>query len=110
VNKDYPNTSITSDPDGDQIYLLFGWGDGTKSGWLGPYNSGNVINTTHKWTVKGSYSIKVKAKDIYGKESVWSDPLPITMPYTYNPILQFLELLFQRFPHAFPIIRHLLGY
>ncbi len=77
---------------------------------LDPTISGNVIKTTHKWTVKGSYSIKVKAKEIYGKESVWSDPLPITMPYTYNPILQFLELLFQRFPHAFPILRSLLGY
>jgi len=29
---------------------------------------------------------------------------------SYNPIPQFLDLLFQRFPHAFPILRHLLGY
>ena len=36
----------------------------------------------HTWTVKISYNIKVKAKDIYDKESVWSDPLPITMPYS----------------------------
>jgi hypothetical protein len=37
--------------------------------------------------------------------------LPITMPYSFNkPILPFLELLFQRFPHTFPILRQLLGY
>jgi hypothetical protein len=29
---------------------------------------------------------------------------------SYNPIPQFSELLFQRFPNAFPILRQLLGY
>ena len=49
--------------------------------------------------------------DENGEFSFWSDPLPITMPYSYNkPILQFLDVLFQRFPHAFPILRQLLGY
>jgi len=109
--QEYSYTTSTTDPDGDQVYYLWDWGDGNNSGYLGPYNSGVTISTTHKWAVKGSYSIKVKAKDIYGKESSWSDPLPITMPYSFNrPILQFLELLFQRFSHAFPILRHLLGY
>ena len=28
---------------------------------------------------------------------------------SYNPILQFLELLFQRFPNAFPQLRQILG-
>jgi hypothetical protein len=107
----YTYTTSTIDPNGDQVYYLWDWGDGNNSGWLGPYNSGVTISTTHKWTVKGSYSIKVKAKDIYGKESVWSDPLPIKMPYSFNKlILQFLEWLFQRFPHVLPILRHLLGY
>ncbi len=106
----YTYTTSTTDPNGDQVYYLWDWGDGSQSDWLGPYNSGIITNTMHKWTIKGSYSIKVKAKDIYGKESVWSEPLPITMPYSYKPIIQFLELLFQRFPHAFPILRHLVGY
>jgi len=108
---EYTYTSSTTDPEGDQVYYLWDWGDGINSGWLGPYNSGVTVDTTHKWVVEGSYNIKVIAKDIYGKESSWSDPLPITMPYSYNnPTLQFLELLFQRFPHAFPILRQLLGY
>jgi len=109
--QEYSYATSTTDPDGDQVYYLWDWGDGNISGWLGPYNSGVIINMSHTWAVKGSYSIKVKAKDIFGAESPWSDPLPMTMPYSYNkPILQFLELLFQRFPHAFPILRHLLGY
>jgi len=110
TRQDYSYTTSTTDPNGDQVYYLWDWGDGNNSGWLGPYNSGVSINTIHNWAVKGSYSIKVKAKDIHGNESVWSDPLPITMPYSYNPIQQFLNWLFQRFPHAFPILRHLMGY
>jgi uncharacterized repeat protein (TIGR01451 family) len=108
---DHIYLTSTTDPEGDQVYYLWNWGDGSTSGWLGPYNSGVAVSSNHKWTIKGAYSIKVKAKDIYGKESSWSDPLPITMPYSFNnPILQFLELLFERFPHSFPILRHLLGY
>jgi hypothetical protein len=111
LDVEYTYTSNTTDPDGDQIYYLWDWGDGNTTRWLGPYNSGVIINMTHKWTIKGSYSIKVKAKDIYGIQSSWSDPLPITMPYSFNkPIPHLLELLFQRFPNAFPILRHLVGY
>jgi hypothetical protein len=110
VNNNYPYTSSTTDPDGDQVFYLWDWGDGNNSGWLGPFTSGVTINTTHKWTVKGSYSIKVKAKDTFSAESPWSDPLPITMPYSYKPMLQFLELLFQRFPNAFPKLRQLVEY
>ncbi|MCD6108537.1 MAG: hypothetical protein J7J89_03585, partial [Thermoplasmata archaeon] len=56
------------------------WGDGTNSGWLGPYNSGETVEASHSWSEKGEYSIKVKAKDINGLESEWSDPLVISMP------------------------------
>jgi len=108
---EYSYTTSTIDPEGDQVYYLWDWGDGINSGWLGPYNSGVAISTNHNWTVKGSYSIKVKAKDMHGAESPWSDPLPITMPYSYDkPILQFLEWLFQRFPNTFPRLRQLMGY
>jgi len=110
VGTNYSYFSSTTDVDGDQIFYLFDWGDGTNSSWLGPYDSGEGCNATHTWIQKNRYQIKVKAKDIYDAESNWSDPLSITMPYTYNPMLQFLELLFQRFPHTFPLLRHLLGY
>jgi len=110
IGVEYPYSCNTSDVENDPIYYLFDWGDGNNSGWLGPYNSGETSEANYIWNVKGNYNIKVKAKDIYGVESSWSDPLPITMPYSYNPLLQFLDLLFQRFPHAFPILRHLLGY
>ena len=110
IKAEYNYTISTTDPEGDQVYYLWDWGDGNNSGWFGPYNSGVTAGVTHNWTVKGSYSIKVKAKDIFGAESPWSDPLPITMPYSYTPIQQFLDWLFQRFPHAFPLLRYLMEY
>ena len=111
IGVSYPYSSSTIDPDGDQVYYQWDWGDGTNSGWLGPFASGAQVSAQKSWSVKGSYSIQVRARDTFGAESPWSDPLPITMPYSFNrPIQQFLELLFQRFPHAFPILRHLLGY
>jgi len=111
IGKKYSYLTSTNDSDGDQVYYWFDWGDGTNSGWVGPFSSGVIANASHTWTTKNTYNISVKTKDIYGAESPWSDPLPITMPYSFNrPILQFLELLFQRFPNAFPLLRHLMGY
>ena len=67
---------------------------------LGPYNSGEECNASGIWFEKGNYEIKVKAIDIHGEESPWSDPLPITMPKNkaINPFLLFLERLMERFP------------
>jgi len=111
MNVEYTYTSSTTDPDGDQVYYLWDWGDGNNSGWLGSYNSGITCEAKHTWRVKSSYSIKVKAKDIYGTESPWSDPLAVTMPYTMKPpFQQFLEWLFQCFLNAFPLLPHMMGY
>jgi subtilisin family serine protease len=100
----------TTDPDGDQVYYFIDWGDHTNSSWIGPYPSGDIITESHTWTTKGTYAIKAKAKDIYRNESGWGT-LSVTMPLSYEPPhFRFFEWLFERFPHAFPILKHLLGY
>ena len=109
--EEYEFLFTSMDPDGDDdIYYYIDWGDGLVEEWIGPYESGVSVEINHIWENKNTYNIRVKAKDIYGKESAWSDPLPITMPYSYYPKNQFLELLFERFPQVFPILRQLLGY
>ncbi|HVQ01382.1 MAG TPA: C25 family cysteine peptidase, partial [Candidatus Thermoplasmatota archaeon] len=110
----YIYTSSTTDPDNDQVYLMFSWGDNTTSGWVGPYNSGATGSATHTWSKQGSYSIKVMAKDTHGKTSDWSDPLPVQMPLTNSyqgnhPLLVFLQWLADRFPHIFQLLHSLLG-
>ncbi len=99
----------TTDPDGDEVYYLIDWGDGANSS-VGPYPSGDIIPQSHTWTKKGTYTIKAKAKDVIGNESDWGI-FKVYMPFSYTiPFQPFLERLFERFPRAFPILRHLLGY
>ena len=101
----------TTDPEGDSVYYLWDWGDDNFSEWLGPFNSGETMNVQHVWPNKGSYQIRVKAKDSYDTETNWSEPLDVTMPYSYTiPLQWFWDQLFVRFPNAFPLLRHLLGY
>jgi hypothetical protein len=78
VGKKYEYISSTSDPDGDQIYYLWDWGDGNFS-QCGPYNSGEIANASYTWSKEGDYKIRVRARDIHGKESEWSDPLLISI-------------------------------
>ncbi len=106
----YGYSTSTIDLERDLVYYWFDWGDGNTSGWLGPYDSGEECTAFHTWTSEGDYVIKVKAKDISGAESAWSDPFPIAMPYPYNPLQQFYGWLFQQFPHTFPILRQFMGY
>jgi len=110
VRTSYRYTIQTTDPDQDDIRYHIDWGDNTTSGWIGLFSSGETAYVNHSWDIKGTYTIKVEAKDIYGAKSD-SATLTVTMPCSYNkPIPLFLELLFQRFPHAFPILRYLLGF
>ena len=101
---DYTYTSSTIDPDGDQIFYLFDWSDGTDSGWIGPYESGEEANASYIWNERGDFEIRVKAKDINDLESPWSDPLSVTMPKSHY---RFLELLHQ-FLDIHPLIYRIL--
>jgi hypothetical protein len=99
-----------TDPEGDNVYYFIDWGDTSTSGWLGPYSSGEEINDSHTWNKQGTYTLKAKVKDSFGAESDWATE-KITMPLSYElSHLRFLDWLFERFPHAFPILRQLQGY
>jgi len=90
----YTYICSTTDPDGDSISYLFDWGDGTYSSWEGPKSSGETAEATHSWSSQGSFGVRVKAKDEYGAESGWSDPLSVSIPKskTINrPFLEFLQ-------------------
>jgi len=94
VSVEYTYTTTSTDPDGNQVYYLWDWGDGTQSEWLGPFASGDEISVQKSWNTKGIYLIKVKVKDISGVESDWSDPLPVNMPTAKSTQMKLLLVQF----------------
>lgn len=87
---DYTFCISVADPDGDNIYCLWDWDDGSESEWLGPYTSGEVICVTHAWSEDGVYEIRVKLKDDQGAESDWSEVFQIIIDGT-PPSIQILK-------------------
>lgn len=80
TDETYVYSSSTVDPQGDQVYYQWDWGDSSKSEWLGPYDSDEVCEASHQWPEEGTYLIRVKARDEEDHKSEWSDPLGVTMP------------------------------
>jgi len=72
-------TFFTNDPENDDIYYYIDWGDGFVDEWIGPFSSASEIKLKHYWYFKGKYTIRAKAKDIYGNEGEWSS-LKINIP------------------------------
>ncbi|MBS3749589.1 MAG: hypothetical protein KGY67_07830 [Candidatus Thermoplasmatota archaeon] len=93
IKEEHTFEAVTTDPDEDELYYLFDWGNGDFSGWIGPYDSGDTAQAIYTWEEKGDYQIRVKAKDEHGKQSDWSDPMPITMPNSQDRSMWFLDVL-----------------
>jgi len=98
----------TTDPESDGIFYMWDWGDGNISAWIGPYASGSIAAAQKSWAAKGTYSVKVKAKDVNGHETNWSDPLIVTMPLNLPLIERFGNFFEQFFPHLYHFFEMLL--
>jgi|GEM_PF-2951114 len=72
VNVGYSFSTSTTDPQDDQVLYNFDFGDGTTSGWIGPYASGATATTSHTWNHAGTFNVKVQAKDTAEHTSGWS--------------------------------------
>jgi hypothetical protein len=84
-------STTTTDPEQDDIYYLFDWGDGTDSGWIGPYESGQSGEASHIWENLGDYEIKAMAKDENGAKSDWSEIKLFTIGDNTPPETPVLE-------------------
>jgi hypothetical protein len=93
TGEEHTYNAETIDVDGDQLYYIFDWGDGSYSEWIGPYESGETASTSHTWTQQGTYEIRARAKDDHGVQSEWSDPLEVSMPKDKILVIPFHQLL-----------------
>jgi hypothetical protein len=79
INVAYTYTASATDPDGDNVFYFIDWGDGTNSGWFGPYTSGQAGSVQKTWTAAGTYTVRAKAKDTHGVVGPWSTPLVVVI-------------------------------
>ena len=95
---EYTYSTSSIDSDGEVLYYVWYWGDDSWSGLLGPYNSSQICIVSHFWLLKGSYTIRVKAIDIYSGDSDWAT-LIVTMPRykALDSFFNFFNNLFSRF-------------
>jgi hypothetical protein len=71
TEKSYKFTSQSTDPDGDDVQLIFDWGDASQT-TTAFFKSGETISATHTWTQAGTHSVKAMAVDKRGGQSGWS--------------------------------------
>jgi hypothetical protein len=86
---------VASDPDNDTLMVTWDWGDGTQSGWLGPFVSGAVVSDSHVWDTKGAYSVSVTVEDEHGARVIAS--MEVSMPKS-KPDTLFIDWFVWRFP------------
>jgi len=72
-------SAVATDPEENQIYYRWDWGDGNISDWSGPFDSNESITINHNWTNNGEYEIRAKAKNVFNNESDWSEPHNISI-------------------------------
>jgi alpha-tubulin suppressor-like RCC1 family protein len=71
-------SAAAEDPDGDALSYRFDWGDGSISEWGG-------ASQTHVFTIAGTYSVTVQARDPYTAISPWSQPWAVEIVQANTP-------------------------
>jgi len=103
IDVPYNYTFNANDPDNDSLFYYIKWGDGYVETWDGPYPSGEDFEISHIYSIKKTFTIEAKVKDINDFESDWAT-LNVTMTRTkdvFNP-------LFYRFIERFPVFENIL--
>ena len=103
----YDFTSI--DPDGHDVMYNVDWGDGNEE-FTDYYPNGTKVTLSHTWTKSGTVTIEAYAEDRHGLDGE-KGTLLISVPrfrvFNFNHFNLLIRLL-ERFPNAFPVLRHLL--
>ncbi len=72
-------SAIASDPENDQIFYRWDWGDDNITDWYGPFNFGETHIANYTWYFQGNYQIRCQARDINGAEGPWSDAYNVSI-------------------------------
>jgi len=97
--KEYEYTFNSEDPEGSDVYYEIKWGDGQTEEWIGPYDSGDDVKVSHKWSNQGEFEIEARAKDENDNIGQWST-FEITVPKSKSLVFNFdiINWLIEHFP------------
>ncbi len=73
----YTYSALTTDPYDYQVCYRFDYGNGTFSEWTPYVPSGTSSYLSFAWEIPGIYVLRAQAKNQYGLESAWSEPVQI---------------------------------
>lgn len=81
--------SKATDPDNNNVKLIWDWGDSSVDTMLDYVASGEMVSMIHAWANPGTYTIKVQAQDDSkdNLRSDWSDGLSVTVAYNAPPTI-----------------------
>lgn len=81
VNSVYNYSAVTTDPEGQDVFYQFDWGDGTKT-TTDLYPSGTKVTIPHTFKTDGTFHVRVRAWDSTGDafsvSECWSEPLTVS--------------------------------
>jgi len=97
AGEEYDYTFVTEDPENYDVLYYIKWGDDTFEDWFGPFKSGETVIMSHKWSKKGRYIIKARAKTINGLMGSWGD-FEVLIPRSSISINSLLQWFLERFP------------
>lgn len=66
-----------TDAEGNMLSYQWDFGDGEVSDWLDYVAEGTKVNASHSYAAVGDYDVKVRVKDPFDEETVWSPVLPV---------------------------------
>jgi hypothetical protein len=108
VGVEYVYTFTSFDLDGDDFVFFVDWGDNSPIQTVGPLDpSGVVGKASHKWDKQGTYGIVAKTVDVFGAESSWCDPYPVTMQKNKEMNMPFLNYI-QAHPNLILILQKII--
>ncbi len=92
---------------GNQLFAFFDWGDGSNSGWMGPYSPGEDICTNHTWKSPGLFHLVIYLKNETGFEYIWR--FATAMPKSRSINCDLISKIITKISIQFPILYKLIN-
>jgi len=81
---------IPNNQEYEPYYVIWDWGDGSYSDWLGPFVAEETVCDEHSWNLTGYYEIRVGIRDFF-QNITWTNPLIIYISENSAPSIPIIS-------------------